>query len=318
MVQNSGVADAVSSRAPALDGGAATAGWWPQDRLIFSYLLLTGLLIGAFWRQIPGAGWLLGLHAAAAWLLAAAARAETSEGSLIWFFRHWYPLLYVSLCYREMGLLIPAVRHGDLDAALARLDFTWWGVHPTVWLERLQTPVLTEIMQIIYTLFLPMILLVAVLWWRRRRWGEFRYYAFLLSLGFLVSYVGYLLVPVRGPRFLLNPLQSRALDGVWSFPVLRHLVDVLEAAHYDCFPSGHVQMTLLACWSSRRLSGRLYCIFRLYTLLTVISTVYLRYHYTVDLATGVALAVALIVLAPRIYSYEKGRGFVTVPSCPGS
>jgi len=312
------MAEAVSSRVQALERGVATAGWWPQDRLIFSYLLLSGLLIGAFWRQLPGAGWLLTWHAGAAWLLAAAARAEAVEGSVVWFFRHWYPLLYVSACYREMSVLIPAIRRKDFDAALARLDFSWWGVHPTVWLERVQSPLLTEFMQIVYTLFLFMILLVAGLLWRRRRWEEFRFYAFLLSLGFLVSYVGYFLVPVRGPRFLLAPLQHVSLQGLWSFPFLRNALDVLEAAHYDCFPSGHTELILLACWYSRWLSNRLFRVFCAYTAAMLLSTVYLRYHYTVDLAAGAVLAAVLMILAPRIYGTEKGREFVTAPSCSGS
>lgn len=312
------MAEAVSSRAQALERGVATAGWWSQDRLVFSYLLVSGLLIGAFWRQVPGAGWLLTWHAAAAWLLAAAARAEAVEGSVVWFFRHWYPLLYVAACYREMSVLIPAIRRRDFDAALARLDFSWWGVHPTVWLERLQSPLLTECMQIIYTLFLFMILLLAGLLWRRRRWEEFRFYAFLLSLGFLVSYLSYFLVPVRGPRFLLEALHSTPLQGLWSFPFLRHGLDVLEAAHFDCFPSGHTELILLACWYSRRLSGRLCTVFALYALLMLFSTVYLRYHYTVDLVAGATLAVVLMTLAPRLYGIEKGHGFVTAPSCSGS
>ena len=311
------MAEVVGSHAQALERDVATAGWWPQDRLVFSYLLLSGLLIGAFFRQVPGAGWLLTWHAGAAWLLAAAARTEAPEGSVVWFFRHWYPLLYVSACYREMSVLIPAIRRRDFDAALARLDFTWWGAHPTVWLERLTSPLLSEFFQIVYTLFVFVILLVAALLWRRRRWADFRFYAFLLSLGFLASYVGYFLVPVRGPRFLLDGLQSAPLQGLWSFPFLRHWLDVLEAAHYDCFPSGHTELVLLACWYSRRLSGRLFSLFSLYAALMVFSTVYLRYHYTADLVAGAALALALIFLAPRLYGFEKGRGFVNVPSRPG-
>jgi len=312
------MAEAVSTRAQALERGVATAGWWPQDRLIFSYLLVSGLLVGAFFRQIPGAGWLLTWHAAAAWLLAAVARAEATEGSLAWFFRHWYPLLYVSACYREMSVLIPAIRRRDFDAALARLDFTWWGAHPTVWLERLTSPLLTELMQFIYILFLPMILVPALLLWRRRRWADFRFYAFLLSLGFLVSYLGYFLVPVRGPRFLLDWLQSAPLEGLWSFPFLRHWLDVLEAAHYDCFPSGHTELILMVCWFSRRLSGRLFALFSVYTVPMLFSTVYLRYHYTVDLVAGATLALVLILLAPRLYGIERERGFVIAASRPGS
>lgn len=317
MVQNGGVAEAVGARAPGLEQGAAAIGWWPQDRLIFSYLLLSGLLIAAFWKVVPGAGWLLALHAAAAWALAAAARREVWPGTMLWLFRHWYPLPYVVGCYKVMAVLIPAVRGKDVDATLARLDFAFWGVHPSVWLERLQTPLLTELMQIVYTLFLPMILLVAaVLWWRGRM-PEFRHYAFLLSAGFLVSYAGYFLAPVRGPRFLLDSLQTLRLEGLWSFAFLRHLLDVLEATHYDCFPSGHTGMILLVWWTSRRLSRRMHRVFSVYAVLMIFSTVYLRYHYTVDLAAGAALALVLIAVAPRVYGYEKGRVLVADPSCPG-
>ncbi len=308
----------MSSRSLAFERDAATAGWWPQDRLIFSYLLFSGLLVAAFWRQVPGALWLLALHAAALAALGAAVSRETRPGAVLWLFRHWYPLPYMVGCYREMAILIPAIRGKDLDAAMARLDFAIWRLHPTVWLERLQTPALTEFTQIVYTLFLPMVLLVAALLWLRGQVAEFRYYAFLLSLGFLTSYVGYLLVPVRGPRFLLDSLQNLPLEGLWSFPFLRHLLDVLEAAHYDCFPSGHMEMMLLAWWTSRGLSRQLFRIFSVYTLLMVFSTVYLRYHYTVDLAAGAALALGLMVLAPRIYGFEKGRRLVTDPSCAGS
>jgi len=308
----------VGSRASALERDAAASGWWPQDRLICSYLVVSGLLIAAFGRQAPGAVWMLGLHAVAAAALAAVVNQEARPGTVLWLFRHWYPLPYVVGCYKEMAILIPAVRGRDVDAAVARLDFAFWGLHPTVWLERLQTPLLTECMQIIYTLFLPMMLLVAVILWRRGRLPEFRFYAFLLSLGFLLSYVGYFLVPVRGPRFLLDPLQSVPLEGLWSFPFLRHLLDVVEAAHYDCFPSGHAEMILLAWWSSRRLSRRLYGIFTVYTVLMVFSTVYLRYHYTVDLAAGAALAGVLVFAAPRVYGCEKGRELAADPSCAGS
>jgi len=69
------------------------------------------------------------------------------------------------------------------------------------------------VLQALYSLFVPAVLLVAWLLWRKGRLAECRRYAFLISLGFLVSYLGYLLVPVRGPRFLLQSLQQSPLRG---------------------------------------------------------------------------------------------------------
>jgi len=311
MVQNGEMAEAVSSRVPALERGVETAGWWPADRLICSYLLAWGLLIAVFWRQVPGAGWLLCLHVAGMATLAVAAGREAKEGSVLWLFRHCYPLLYVAACYREMSVLIPAIRGKGVDAALARLDYAIWGVHPTVWLERLQRPWLTESLQIAYALFLPGMLVVVAVLWLRKRLAEFRYNVFLLSLGFLTSYAGYFLAPVRGPRFLLEPWQGLPLEGLWSFPFLRHWLDVLEAAHYDCFPSGHTEIMLLVWWSSRQVSRNLFRVLGVYTLVMIVSAVYLRYHYTVDVAAGAVLAALLWRLAPRLYGGEKGRGLGT-------
>jgi membrane-associated phospholipid phosphatase len=159
-----------------------------------------------------------------------------------------------------------------------------------------------------YSLFLPAVLLVAVVFWAQRRSKEFRYYLFLISLGFLVSYVGYLLVPARGPRFLLNNLQTRPLAGRWSFQILRGALDTLEGIHYDCFPSGHTEVTLLAWWSARRISKCLFWTYFAYTICMVFATVYLRYHYSIDTMAGALLAMALLATAPYVYGSRQLHG----------
>jgi membrane-associated phospholipid phosphatase len=279
--------------------------WWPVDKLIVGYLAASGLLILFSSGRIPQAAWLLALRIAGILVLILAIRKPNPRS---WVFRHWYPLPYVAACYKEMSILIPAIRGTDVDAELARLDFTFWGAHPTVWLERMQTPWLTEFLQIVYALFVPAVLLVAALLWWKRRFAEFRYYAFLIALGFLVSYVGYFLAPARGPRFLLHDLQHAELRGLWLFNLLQTALDRLEAAHYDCFPSGHTELTVLAWWGSRQVSAILSGTFFVYTLCIIFATVYLRYHYTVDLLAGAVVAVLLLVASPHLYrAMERGR-----------
>jgi membrane-associated phospholipid phosphatase len=142
---------------------------------------------------------------------------------------------------------------------------------------------------------------VAFLLWYRKCFCEFRYYAFLIALGFLVSYAGYFLVPARGPRFLLHHLQSYDLHGMLLFNWLSTTLDRIESAHYDCFPSGHTEMTILAWWGSRTISANLFRVMFAYTLGVIFATVYLRYHYTVDVLAGVIVASALILTTPMIY-----------------
>jgi len=280
------------------------ARFWAVDKLLLAYLAGTGALVVAYWNRLPEAPELLALHVGAA---IAIVLASTRNGRVVRIFRHWYPLPLVGSCYKEMAILIPAVRGASADQWLADLDFSIWRANPTVWLERVQTPALTDFLQLVYTLFVPAVLLVPWLLWRKRRFADFRYCAFLISLGFLASYIGYIFVPARGPRFLLDHLQHSPLEGGWVVHVLRTTLDRLESAHYDCFPSGHVELTIIAWWSSRQISKRLAWLYLAYTLCIIFATVYLRYHYTVDLVAGALLATVLIAAGPMLYRQLSGR-----------
>lgn len=268
-------------------------GWWPVDKVFAVYLAGIGVLIAANYPRVPEAGWLLAGHALGLALILGAARWGWSA------VHQWYPMVYIPLCYKEMALLIPPIRGTDFDAAMARFDSRLWGTDPILWLERIQQPWLSEYLQIIYTLFIASVISVGVWLWVSRRLADFRYYTFLVSLGFLASYIGYFLVPVRGPRFYE---QASPLHGLWLFDTLQQVLDRLESAHYDCFPSGHTEMTLIACWMSRRISGRLFVAFCVYTASIMFATVYLRYHYTVDVFAGVLLAGLILLAAPSLYA----------------
>ena len=291
---------------------ASKPGFWPADKVILAYFVFTGAIELIWFGQIPGAAFLLALHVAGTALIVMAARTTNAEGPVaraVWLFRHWYPILFVACCYREMATLIPAIRHARFDQALANLDYSFWGTYPTVWMERIYSPPLTEFLQIIYTLFIPVALLVPTIIWFRKRYADFRYMAFLLALGFLASYLGYLAIPARGPRFLLDHLQHQPLQGLWLFNSMQSMLNNLEHDHFDCFPSGHTELTVLACWLSRSISHRLFRVYFLYTLCIVFATVYLRYHYTADLLAGVVVAIVLILAAPGLYRglSEKGE-----------
>ena len=276
--------------------------WWPVERLFVFYLAAVGLGIAVAFRLIPGAASLLAAHAAGIGLLVAAPRVRPAWPRVATLFRYWFPLVYIPLCYKEMAILIPALRRTDLDAQVAWLDYSLWGAHVSVWLERLQNPWVTELLQLAYTLYIPSLVLVAVVLWAKGLYPDFRYYALVLSLGFLACYAGYFLVPVRGPRFYLASLQHTSLQGVWLFKEMQHVLDQMESAHYDCFPSGHTAMTLIAWWCSRRASAKLFAGFSVYTVLIVSATVYLRYQYTIDLLAGAVLAAGLLAVTPRVYA----------------
>jgi membrane-associated phospholipid phosphatase len=279
-------------------GRMASTRFCPVDKVILGYFVLTGLIVLGWWSTLPQAPGLLLWHLLGPALIVYQVKRPNRT---TWVFRNWYPLPYVGYFYKEMALLIPAVRHGDADRWLASLDFRFWHANPCVWLERIQTPALTEFEQIVYSLFIPAVILVAVLLWQKGRFEEFQYYAFLIACGYLVSYIGYIIVPARGPRYLLKDLQHIPLQGLWLTKYLQNGLDRLESYHYDCFPSGHTELTILAWWGSRLASKRWFAIYFAYTPFLIFATVYLRYHYTVDLLAGATAALVLILTTPRVY-----------------
>jgi membrane-associated phospholipid phosphatase len=296
MVQGGRLAELLNGRS--MTSNSASTNFWAVDKIILAYFAFSSVLIVGWWNSVHDASELFVWHTLGVALLIYEVKRPNAT---TWLFRNWYPLPYVASCYKEMALLIPAVRQTDADQWLADLDFRIWKANPTVWLERIHSPALTEFLQIAYTLFVPAVLAIAFILWKKGRIPEFQYYAFLIALGFLASYLGYLCVPARGPRFLLKNLQHIPLQGLWLFQGMQGALDRLESAHYDCFPSGHTELTILAWWGSRLVSNRLYRIYLAYTPLIIFATVYLRYHYTVDVLAGVVLASVLIFAAPVMY-----------------
>ena len=279
--------------------------WWPVDKVILAYFSAATLVELFYWSRMPDPVAMLGVHLTGALFIGLIVFYPATP--ILNFIHYWYPLPYVFYSYKEMSILIPALRAGDADVALAKMDFALWGANPTVWLERFRSPVLAEILEMVYSGFVPALVIVALLLWKKKKLKELKYYAFLIVLGFLTSYIGYFLVPARGPRFLLRRLQTYELEGVWLYHWLSATLDKIEAAHYDCFPSGHTEMTILAWWGTRVISSNLFRGMFVYTLGVIFATVYLRYHYTVDVVAGAILAAVLIAIGPWIYRALDGR-----------
>ncbi|HEY7387957.1 MAG TPA: hypothetical protein VH640_05580, partial [Bryobacteraceae bacterium] len=119
----------------------AGLGLWPVDKLILGYFGFALILIFIGWHALPQAPLLLFLNLAAAALLLFEIGFPNPTS---WLFRNWYPVVYVAACYREMDILVPALRHRNYDQWLAGLDYRLWHANPTVWLERIQSPAFTE------------------------------------------------------------------------------------------------------------------------------------------------------------------------------
>ena len=135
-----------------------------------------------------------------------------------------------------------------------------------------------------------------------------------MILGFFLSYFGYMLFPAVGPRFTLHDfdMMNKELPGAWlaiwirdflntgeSIP--RNAVNAIAVAQRDVFPSGHTQMTLVTIILAFRYKVKCRHIIALTGVLLIISTVYLRYHYVVDIIGGIIFVWPTLWLAPKLF-----------------
>ncbi len=265
---------------------------------IITYVALV-VLIGATlstWPENPHGGTLLGKYVGFMCLLTLF---WWMDGGWIWLWRllhTFYPILFIPVIFDSFADLLPWVSPVEQDPWLIQLDLALFGVHPTVWLERFIHPVLTELLTWAYTsyYFLPIILALAL--YQRGEEREFDRAIFGVVLCFYLSYLGYFLVPAIGPRFTLASLQQVELKGLLFAEPIMDTLNRLERFKQDAFPSGHTAVVLLVLYYARQSVRGLFWPSLPIVVALILSTVYLRYHYVVDVLAGIFLAGLCLLL----------------------
>jgi membrane-associated phospholipid phosphatase len=225
------------------------------------------------------------------------------------FINDFSSILFVVLIYLSLGDLIQYLQ-ADVDPWLIRIDLFLFGVHPTVWMERWIVPWFTDVLSVAYFsyYFLPVILMLTL--YLKNRKEDFDECISVLVFAYYLSFIGYILFPAVGPRYTLTHLQSVPLEGSFITGFVRDILNAAEHNKRDCMPSGHTQIALMVLFLSYRFKRVLFYILLPVVSGLILSTVYLRYHYVIDLMVGTALAILCVVVGPRLYkrwNVEGGR-----------
>lgn len=192
------------------------------------------------------------------------------------------PTVFSSLCW-----ILPGVHPEPYEFRWLALDRAVFGDDPGRVVAHLPAPVV-ELLQVDYAAFYVICIASGLLARRCSGAAAFDRAVVLLVGGFLVSYLGYLLVPTIAPKVVFADLPEPR--GLWLTASLRAGIDGAEANHWDCFPSGHTMMTLTSLLILWRWARRWFWLLLLPGVLLVASTVLLGYHWCIDVAVGAALA----------------------------
>lgn len=221
---------------------------------------------------------------------------------------------YGVIQYSYFGLrdLLPATVPWSFDEALFRLDLRLFGVEPSLLWDRLVTPTTTEWFAFFYFSYFVIvgIHLFPILFGVRdnRFLAEF-------AMGFLTIFcVGqsfYFLVPAWGPvKHLAAEYQNALPHGRYMDLVL----SAVEAggAQKDVFPSLHTAApTFLALFSFRHRDKLpfkyTWPVVAFFAANIVIATMFLRWHYLIDIVAGLLLAGSAVFIGARVSRWETAR-----------
>ena len=295
------------------------ARWWAVDLLLATFLVGTALFVLVFRDRVPGAGWVALGHLAAWGLFLTVKRTASREPRL--------RLLYLFLPYgivvgifEALGFIIPYVRAAAVeslagDAVLARADLALFGSDPTRWFDGLLGPASTTILQICYTTYYFLPLLLGVVLVRRGKYRTALSYVGVVVGCFLTTYVGYYLVPAYGPRLFYIYESALPMSGLaaWVYGA----IDALDNIALNAFPSGHTAVTLLCLYLLWRESWRLALAVLPICLGLVVSTIALRYHYAVDVLAGLLVAAGWACAGlPAVLRHDAGCAASTGEPAP--
>lgn len=230
----------------------------------------------------------------------------------------FYVAPLVPLVFKSVEFLSYPLHGRDYDAILIAADRMLLGADPTVWLStHLPTmPAFIEYLQLCYSsfYFLPVILGIEL--YRRRKARKTEYedlvrdeleeMRYVIVYAFFLSYVGYIALPAVGPRWTLHDFFAidRELPGLWLTSTIRHVLnagenvkDYMTAATAravvtrDAFPSGHVDVTFVVTLLAFKYRAHVRWVLGAICLSMIFATVYLRYHYVIDVVGGLLFAV---------------------------
>jgi membrane-associated phospholipid phosphatase len=275
----------------------------PADVVTLLFLLFLFTLTIVFHKAVPKAPFLLGLYAVLITVQVILIRSRENGRFSGLLYDLIFPTLCVLLVFDSLEWLVHYVNPEDIDPILIRLDYLIFRNHPTVMLERIMNPLLTDILQIAYSTYYFIPISFGIVLLKNNQKSEFNKSLFMILLCFYLSYLGYILMPALGPRFYLDHLQTTGLQGLLVAEPLHDLLNRLEGIKRDAFPSGHTGIAVVVLYLAYQYKRNLFWIYLPLVSALLFSTVYLRYHYVVDVIAGFGLTLLTVIIGEWYYGW---------------
>jgi membrane-associated phospholipid phosphatase len=205
-----------------------------------------------------------------------------------------YPAL-MGLSFYLMPAVVTALDVPRADALLVKWDSAWLGQNINLAIQGWEPPLITDAMMLAYVFFFYY-LIAGPAYYCIHDLPRFRQCFVGLFVVYALGFIGYTFLPAGGPHRFLE--FAHPLTGGWITRVAKPVLDYASNG-VDAFPSIHVAISLYLLVFDRWYYRRRFWRMLVPCLALWVSTIYLRYHYCLDVIAGFAIAAIGLWVAAR-------------------
>lgn len=215
------------------------------------------------------------------------------------FIRDWLPFGFCIAIYTNLHDTVHFANPADVQHWLIKIDQWMFGVQPCVWAERFIHPTLTDIFIAAYANYFVLNICVAVVLYFQKRYQEFRYTLVTTIICYYIGYFLFIIFPAAPPRIVLKPFFTVSLQGHILEPI-KHAIEVSAQDSRGAFPSLHCAVSFVSMFFGWRYLRWMFWVMVPMVIMLVVSTIYLRHHYVIDLIAGLGLAFFAFWIGPKV------------------
>lgn len=268
--------------------------FYPTELALSAYLIITGLLIILHFSLLPNAGAQLAFRVLVMAMLVILAWLQHKRISpkLIEFTRFILPLVLLTYLYTETNTLNNFLFINDLDPLFSGIEEQLFGFQPAlVFAQVIPSNGFAELMYFGYFSYYLMLVSVPLYVFIKGDKNHASRVMFIVIHSFFVYYLIFILIPVGGPQFYFSDWPD--LPGGYIFGPLMRFIQLNGEAPTAAFPSSHASICIMLILLCFRFAKPLLKIILPVAVLLLLSTVYIRAHYLIDVL-GAFLTTPLI------------------------
>jgi len=218
------------------------------------------------------------------------------------FFRTMLPFVLCIAVYTNLHDTVRFVNPNDIHQHLVALEDWLFGGQPVVWAEQYITRARTEVFSAFYATFFMIAPSAVIVLWTTGKKREAREALLGVILCFYTGYLLYLVFPAAPPRLYLESLGMFSVN-LRGGPITNFQESLIRMMPHDAsraaFPSLHAGVSTVALYYAWKYSRWYFPLLLFVVTGLLVSTVYLRHHYVVDLIAGVMLLPWVLWITPR-------------------